>query len=388
MFHDWRWNDVVTMRVVELPAGSSVPGFGDGPGTDRERAGMIAEIHRVFPGAPVDFVRGGTAADRGEAYRFTHELLAEHDRQGGGGFLICDLGGFAAVANPHAFGDFTTYRSALAGLMSRITGAEAPDVPSMSPSRCPMPAIVRAAAERGVREPRAMVTAVRDVLADQRAGDAPPGDRRTAEARPRYASFTLDWPGDGRRPRAVPLAWDWRMALAGELGPGAVHPRDFWLVVGLRQGSRSLEGLGGNFLARIRMACTGDRESDIAETTARIRSPYAIARTALSAAPQQVRQLLGRAERERTGPGFPTRREVPVDRLAVSLAYNRVDDASPTETTAVLVGPGVVSANAYEGTERTVYTVSAFVDDATWDGIVRATRGTLEAVGYRIVDEP
>lgn len=385
IFHDWRWNGVTTMRAIEIAAGGRAPGFGDDPeAVRRERDAITRLLLSRIPIAAVDFVELGDCRERDRAYLLLHRCLADRGGLGLERALIADCGRYVGIAVPHTLGDHPTYSPALGPFTAR-----AADVPCPSPmlpfdSR-PMPSILWAATTSLMKNPTSTVRAAKEVLADERAASAAAESTpapRTAGARPRYCTGRLLWKGEGRPPRAIALGREWRAALEEGLGSGVLHPGDAWVIVGLRAGSPGLAGRGGNFLSRIRMPLTDDHAADVAATMARIRSPFPLMRTALSAVPQQVRQLLGRGDRHPSPSAFPMEQEAPVEGLATSWTYNRLDVDSVWEASSTLVGPGVISANVYESPNDMYFVMSAFVDDVTWEAAVAATWRVLADAGW------
>ncbi len=386
VFHDWRWNGVVTLRVIDVAEGGRIPGFpGDPAAARRERDEVGRIVADRLPGATARFIGAAPAANHDEAFTRMHEMFAGDGVPGFGEIVILDFGAFCGMAYSHALGDSPTMTGALAPLTGRIAGVPVDDEPLCACAR-PVPPLLRAAITRLVRSPRRAMFRVRQVLADQRAA-ASPGPVPEADGRPRYRSALLQRVEGTRPPRAVEFGWDWRAAVAEELGPGGLNPNDAWLTVGLRRGNPVLERLGGNYIARIRIPSTGDRSADAAAAKARIRSSYPLARATVSVVPQQVRQLLGLARREQPCGDFPLRQKVPAGGLATAWTYNRVDSDQPWEASAVLVGPGCIAVNLYEGRDAVRVTVSAFVDDATWDSVIRASRRVFAEAGYHVAGE-
>ncbi|WP_157118541.1 hypothetical protein [Corynebacterium sphenisci] len=374
---DRRWDEVVTLRILEGRPGGDAPLSRIGPGR------VSAMIRAAIPGAVITVVDlpEGELAD---AVAGMHARIAGRGGLGRDEVLLADCGPHLALAYSHRHGDGPTMRALLAPLYHHLRGG--PGSPAGRPlrrSRFPLPTLIGVAARRGLRRPAGAVAAARALLRERRTAPAVP-DGGLVPAVARYR--VTDWihVGPGRPPRGLHLAAAWREALDGALEEGVLHPRDTWVNVGLRRSDPRLADLAGNFVTRIRLASGADPDVAAAATHRIVISDLPLLRAGASGLVQLLRQLPRPTVVEPVVPAIAG--TGPSRGLAVSWSHNRVDAAGFGEVACTLAPPGGIAVLAYQCGDRLRILLSCHVADDLGATIEETTAGLLRAAGYR--EEP
>ena len=243
-----------------------------------------------------------------------------------------------------------------------------------------------------IKRPRATLRSVKDVLRAEKASSENHDDQQAVNRQPEdpapvellTTTLTYTWEGqEGNKPRAIPLAWDWWNELSSQLdeGDGYLDPNEFWLIVGLRRNSKILAHRGGNLLVRSRITVGGSRDTDIAATKERLKSPFAVTRAGLSAAPQLVKQIL-QLPRTVSLPPMDIRSATSPSSISTMWTYNRLAADEPQEIAVGTQGLGALLVGSFEEGRTYRVIISGFVSQKVHRAGMEALDRIVKAAGY------
>lgn len=420
LFQDWRWDGTWSLRTI--PTDGRAPLFGDDDAQcQRHRRVITNMITEGFPGTNVHFVNlenlsaePSASDDPAVPARLItlmcHDLANKNERPLTHIFIY-QLGVWRGFAIHHMWGDGPTMRDRLGSVYTYMgslwpcgrfadDGHDQPEngTPTVAPrklTRNDATFLMQFGAwvETLIRRPLATLRSVKDVLSaetmssghhmdNHQASNQQPVD--TAPAELLTTTLTYTWEGrDQDKPRAIPLAWDWWNELNNQLdaGDGYVDPNEFWLIVGLRRNSKILAHRGGNLLVRSRITVGGSRDTDIAATKERLKSPFAVTRAALSAAPQLVKQIL-QLPRTVSLPPMAIRSATSPSSITTMWTYNRLATDEPQEIAVGTQGLGTLLVGSFEEGHTYRVIISGFVSQNVHRAGVEALDRVVKDAGY------
>lgn len=423
LFQDWRWDGTWSLRAI--PTDGRAPVFGDDEQCQRHRRVITDMITEGFPGTDVHFVNlessavePGASDDPAAPARLITLMchdLANKDERPLTEIFVYQLGVWRGFAIHHMWGDGPTMRDRLGSVYAYMgslwpCGRFADDVHGQPGSGTPTVAprkLTRSDAtflmqfgawvETLIRHPRATLRSVKDVLSAEKASSDQSSDNQvenrraasqqsvgTSPAELLTTTMTYTWDGaEDNKPRAIPLAWDWWNELNSQFdeNDGYLDPNEFWLIVGLRRNSKILAHRGGNLLVRSRITVGGSRDTDIAATKQRLKSPFAVTRAALSAAPQLVKQVL-QLPRTVSLPPMAIRSATSPSSITTMWTYNRLADDEPQEVAVGTQGLGTLLVGSFEEGRTYRVIISGFVPPAVHRAGVEALDRVVKDAGY------
>lgn len=420
LFQDWRWDGTWSLRTI--PTDGRAPLFGDDDAQcQRHRRVITNMITEGFPGTNVHFVNlenltaePSASDDPAVPARLITLMchdLANKDERPLTHIFIYQLGVWRGFAIHHMWGDGPTMRDRLGSVYAYMgslwpcgrfvdDGHDQPEngTPTVAPrkfTRNDATFLMQFGAwvETLIRRPLATLRSVKDVLNaetmssghhmdNHQASNQQPVD--TAPAELLTTTLTYTWEGrDQDKPRAIPLAWDWWNELNNQLdaGDGYVDPNEFWLIVGLRRNSKILAHRGGNLLVRSRITVGGSRDTDIAATKERLKSPFAVTRAALSAAPQLVKQIL-QLPRTVSLPPMAIRSATSPSSITTMWTYNHLASDEPQEIAVGTQGLGTLLVGSFEESHTYRVIISGFVSQNVHRAGVEALDRVVKDAGY------
>ncbi|WP_296104993.1 hypothetical protein [uncultured Corynebacterium sp.] len=420
LFQDWRWDGTWSLRTI--PTDGCAPLFGDDDAQCQRHRRVITDmITEGFPGADVHCVNLESSTAEPSApddpatparliTMMCHDLAIKDERPLTQIFVY-QLGVWRGFAIHHMWGDGPTMRDRLGsvyaymgsiwpcgrfaddlhGQLENGTHTVAPRKLTRSDATFVMQ--FGAWVETLIKRPWATVRSVKDVLSAETTSSEHHGDDRqavnrqpieTVPAELLTTTLAYTWEGQEReKPRAIPLAWDWWNELNSQLdeGDGYLDPNEFWLIVGLRRNSTILAHRGGNLLVRSRMTVGGSRDTDIAATKQRLKSPFAVTRAALSAAPQLVKQIL-QLPRTVSLPTMATGSATSPSSITTMWTYNRLAVDEPQEIAVGTQGLGTLLVGSFEEGRTYRVIISGFVSQKVHRAGVEALDRVVKDAGY------
>lgn len=415
LFQDWRWDGTWSLRTIPTDGRASLFGSDDTQ-CQRHRRIIVDMLAEGFPGSEVHFVNLDNSVTEWNASDdpaaparlitlMCHDL-ANKDKRPLTHIFIYQRGAWRGFAIHHMWGDGPTMRDRL-GSMYAYMGSTWPcgrfaddaydkqengrtTVAPRKLARSDATFLMQFGAwvETLIRHPRATLCSVKDVLSAEKVSPDHHIDHRqpmeTAPAELLTTTMMYTWEGpEEKKPRAIPLAWDWWNELNSRLddGTGYLDPNGFWLIVGLRRNSKIVANRGGNLLVRSRITVGGSRESDIAATKERLKSPFAVTRAALSAAPQLVKQLL-HLPRAVPLPTMAIRSATSPSSITTMWTYNRLDADEPQEIAVGTQGLGTLLVGSFEEGRTYRVIISGFVSQRVHHAGVEALDRVVKDAGY------
>ena len=419
LFQDWRWDGTWSLHTI--PTDGRAPLFGDDDAQCQRHRRVITDmITEGFPETDVHFVNledsatepAGSDDPAAPARLITlmcHDLATKDERPLTQIF-VHQLGAWRGFAIHHMWGDGPTMRDRLGSVYAYVgsiwpcgrfaddsRGQRENGTSKVAPrqlTRSDATFLMQFGAwvETLIKRPRATLRSVKDVLSAEKASSENHDDQQavnrqpvdTAPAELLTTTLTYTWEGrDDDKPRAIPLAWDWWNELNSQIdkGDGYLDPNEFWLIVGLRRNSKILAHRGGNLLVRSRITVGGSRDTDIAATKERLKSPFAVTRAGLSAAPQLVKQIL-QLSRSVSLPPMAIRSVTSPSSISTMWTYNRLAADEPQEIAVGTQGLGALLVGSFEEGRTYRVIISGFVSQKVHRAGMEALDRIVKAAGY------